>query len=105
MGQAKFEFASPTVCSSVDRARFWLGARGFKRRLEDTLGNGPNTPPRCGGVQLALEALEAQLHELDRLGTHKAAAHLDAAIQQLKRDRTDLSHHVAPIPLRAKVPG
>jgi hypothetical protein len=34
----------------------------------------------------ALAALEEQLIALDRIGAHIAAAHLDAAIQQLRRD-------------------
>ncbi|MEM9310201.1 MAG: hypothetical protein AAGA34_02035 [Pseudomonadota bacterium] len=51
------------------------------------MGNGLLTPPGAGGIQLALETLEAQLRELDRLGALKAAAHLDAAIQQLRRDQ------------------
>jgi hypothetical protein len=34
-----------------------------------------------------LAALEQQLAALDRLGSHIAAAHLDAAIQQLRLDQ------------------
>lgn len=40
-----------------------------------------------------VEALQRQLAELDRIGAHKAAAHLDAAIAQLRRDQgSDQSH-------------
>ena len=35
---------------------------------------------------LILRVLEAQLTELDQLGAHLSAAHIDAAITQLQRD-------------------
>ena len=37
-----------------------------------------------------LDVLDGQLAELDRAGAHKAAAHLDSAIHQLRRDRAAL---------------
>jgi riboflavin synthase alpha subunit len=40
-----------------------------------------------GGAQTVLAALEQQLAALDRLGAHIAAAHVDAAIQQMRRDQ------------------
>lgn len=38
----------------------------------------------------AITALEEQLVRLDEAGAHKAAAHLDAVIQQLRRDQLAL---------------
>jgi hypothetical protein len=40
--------------------------------------------PSDNGVASILAALEEQLGALDRIGAHTAAAHLDAAIQQLR---------------------
>jgi len=40
-----------------------------------------------------LAILEKQQAELDRIGAGKAAAHLDAAIEQLRRDCADLRQH------------
>ena len=45
-----------------------------------------STAPHRTAGHAALAVLEEQLVVLDRLGTHIAAAHLDAAIQQLRRD-------------------
>ena len=45
--------------------------------------------PDVAGAPRVLEvlaALEEQLATLDRMGAHIAAAHLDAAIQQLRQD-------------------
>ncbi|WP_158094285.1 hypothetical protein [Erythrobacter donghaensis] len=42
--------------------------------------------PCDSGAHTILAALEAQLAALDRMGAHIAAAHVDAAIQQLRRD-------------------
>ncbi|MGB3470126.1 MAG: hypothetical protein WBA51_04820 [Erythrobacter sp.] len=42
--------------------------------------------PDHTGTAPILHTLETQLIELDRIGSQKAAAHLDAAIQQLRRD-------------------
>lgn len=39
------------------------------------------------GAVAILSALEEQLAALDRIGAHIAAAHLDAAIQQLRIDQ------------------
>jgi len=44
----------------------------------------------CEQYARILSALEHQLAELDRAGANKAAAHLDAAIQQLRRDQMAL---------------
>ena len=38
-------------------------------------------------MSLIIGILEGQLAELDRMSADKAAAHLDAAIQQLRRDQ------------------
>ncbi len=43
--------------------------------------------PRDIGVTKILTALERQLAALDALGAHIAAAHVDAAIQQLRNDQ------------------
>jgi hypothetical protein len=43
--------------------------------------------PYNTGVHDILIALEQQLSALDQLGAHIAAAHLDAAIQQLRLDQ------------------
>ena len=48
--------------------------------LEDRSSQSPGAP----GVGPILAALEDQLAALDRIGAHIAAAHLDAAIQQLR---------------------
>ena len=40
---------------------------------------------------LILRVLEAQLPQLDELGAHLAAAHVDAAINQLRRDIAQIS--------------
>ncbi|QDH35028.1 hypothetical protein [Porphyrobacter sp. YT40] len=45
--------------------------------------------PCDGGAQTILAALEAQLAALDGMGAHIAAAHVDTAIQQLRRDLCD----------------
>ena len=44
----------------------------------------------CEQYARILSALEAQLASLDRAGAHKAAAHLDAAVHQLRRDQLAL---------------
>jgi len=43
--------------------------------------------PDKSGLPEVIAALEQQLATLDRLGVHLAAAHLDAAIQQLRQDQ------------------
>jgi hypothetical protein len=43
--------------------------------------------PGDTGAHPILAALEQQLCRLDQLGAHIAAAHLDAAIQQLRLDQ------------------
>lgn len=48
-------------------------------------GKSPTPAPRDDRVRI-VERLEDTLLRLDRAGSHKAAAHLDAAIQQLRRD-------------------
>lgn len=52
------------------------------------IGKSTRTP--CEQYTRILSTLEAQLSSLDRAGAHKAAAHLDAAIQQLRRDQLAL---------------
>jgi hypothetical protein len=49
-----------------------------------TLKNFTAATPGDHGVGTILAALEEQLAALDRIGAHIAAAHLDAAIQQLR---------------------
>jgi hypothetical protein len=44
------------------------------------------TAPGDKGAQSILAALEDQLAALDAIGAHIAAAHVDAAIQQLRAD-------------------
>jgi hypothetical protein len=46
-----------------------------------------SAPPRNPGALAVLAALEEQLAALDEMGAHIAAAHLDAAIQQLRLDQ------------------
>lgn len=53
----------------------------------DTILNDPELHrPDNSGTAAILAELEKQLEALDRLGLHIAAAHLDAAIQQLRTD-------------------
>ena len=50
--------------------------------LENLATNAPRNTEACA----ILAALEVQLAALDDLGARIAAAHVDAAIQQLRRD-------------------
>lgn len=50
------------------------------------LGNPLPDAPLDATALPILAALETQLFALDTLGAHIAAAHVDAAIQQLRRD-------------------
>ena len=52
-----------------------------------TLENLHPTAQRDARIFDVLAALEQQLFALDQLGAHIAGAHVDAAIQQLRRDR------------------
>ena len=52
-----------------------------------TLENLHPAAPRNGRMCDVLAALEQQLVALDKLGAHIAAAHVDAAIHQLRRDQ------------------
>lgn len=52
----------------------------------------------CERYARLLRVLERELAELDRVGAHKAAAHLDAAIQQLRRDLSALTFASAAQP-------
>ena len=62
--------------------------------------NENSAPTACEEYARIARALENQLKKLDRAGAFKAAAHLDAAIQQLRRDRLALeiaaAAHEAP---------
>lgn len=49
-----------------------------------------SAPSPCEVYARILTTLETQLASLDDAGAHKAAAHLDAAIQQLRRDQAVL---------------
>ncbi len=46
----------------------------------------PPAPHIVAGYAPIIMILEAQLDELDKMGAHIAAAHLDAAIVHLRRD-------------------
>ncbi len=50
------------------------------------LENRSPTVAHNSGARAVLAALEEHLAALDGLGAHIAAAHVDAAIQQLRRD-------------------
>ncbi|WP_324075627.1 MAG: hypothetical protein RSE14_02260 [Erythrobacter sp.] len=52
--------------------------------------NSPSPAPDFSGLPAIITSLEAQLCALDTMGAHIGAAHLDAAIQQL---RLDLARH------------
>lgn len=52
-----------------------------------TLDNPDHSEPPTADVQAILAALELQLAALDRIGARIAAAHCDAAIEQLRRDQ------------------
>jgi hypothetical protein len=52
------------------------------------LENLPTAAPSDTAVPCILAALEEQLAALDRIGARIAAAHLDAAIQQLRIDQS-----------------
>lgn len=52
-----------------------------------TLQNLTSAEPRDTGTHIILAALELQLAALDKIGAHIAAAHVDAAIQQLRLDQ------------------
>lgn len=47
------------------------------------------TMPQDACALSILSQLEAQLAALDLIGAHIAAAHVDAAIQQLRRDQIE----------------
>lgn len=51
------------------------------------LENQTSAEPRDTGLHIILAALEQQLAALDQIGAHIAAAHVDAAIQQLRLDQ------------------
>jgi len=51
------------------------------------LENSTSVTPFDPGVGTILAVLEEQLAALDRIGAHIAAAHVDAAIQQIRRDQ------------------
>ena len=60
--------------------------------------NENGAPTACETYARIIKALETQLKKLDEAGAFMAAAHLDAAIQQLRRDRLALelataAHH------------
>jgi hypothetical protein len=51
------------------------------------LDNSPSPAPETSGLAAVIATLEQQLAALDALGVHIGAAHLDAAIQQLRLDQ------------------
>jgi hypothetical protein len=51
------------------------------------LDNSPSSAPETSGLLAIIATLELQLAALDALGAHIGAAHLDAAIQQLRLDQ------------------
>jgi len=58
------------------------------------LENLTSPAPDLSGLPSVIATLERQLAELDRMGLHIAAAHLDAAIQQL---RLELAKETRPV--------
>jgi hypothetical protein len=60
------------------------------------LHNPDPTAPDVPGAAAILAALEQQLAALDRIGAHIAAAHCDAAIQQLRRHAADRARDLLP---------
>lgn len=46
-----------------------------------------STEPCANSVHVIVAVLKQQLAALDKIGAHIAAAHLDAAIQQLRLDQ------------------
>jgi len=52
------------------------------------LDNTAASAPDLSGLPRVIAALEDQLAELDRMNLHIGAAHLDAAIQQLRLEQT-----------------
>jgi hypothetical protein len=50
------------------------------------LDHASSPAPETSGLATIIATLEQQLTALDRIGAHIAAAHLDAAIQQLRLD-------------------
>jgi hypothetical protein len=56
------------------------------------LDNATSPSPDLSGLPAIIATLEQQLASLDAIGTYIAAAHLNAAIQQLRLEQT---HHVA----------
>lgn len=61
----------------------------------------PAAPCDSGALHI-LAALEQQLAALDRRGAHIAAAHLDAAIQQLRLDEARRQGRTLPVFSRKK---
>lgn len=61
-------------------------SEGKKITGNSVLNSSYAVPPDQSGFASVLVTLEIQLEELDRIGAAKAAARLDAAIQQLRRD-------------------
>ena len=56
-------------------------------KWDTTLPDHDPAVPEASGVQAILASLEQQLAALDHIGAHIAAAHCDAAIQQLRLDQ------------------
>jgi hypothetical protein len=54
------------------------------------LENSTVSPPDRSGLPRVIAALEEQLAELDRMSLHIGAAHVDAAIQQLRLEQARL---------------
>lgn len=59
---------------------------GFALAWDLTVENLTPTAPGDARVPAVLAALERELAVLDQIGAHIAAAYLDAAITQLRRD-------------------
>ncbi len=60
---------------------------GFAPDWDLTVENPSSTVPGDARVPAVLAALERELAVLDQIGAHIAAAYLDAAITQLRRDQ------------------
>ena len=60
---------------------------GYALNWDLTVENFTPTAPGDARVPAVLAALERELAVLDQIGAHIAAAYLDAAITQLRRDQ------------------
>ena len=62
------------------------GSAEYKDDGDRNLSREDLSPPGLCEILRVLSTLDAELLTLDELGAYKASAHLDASIQQLRRD-------------------